>query len=177
MRRLWAAAALLLCLTAAGCRTGGESRTDSRPITSGFSCIASAEYAGMAVRGTLTRETGGALTLAVEEPPTLRGAALTLSGDTLTVAIGSLKTTVDPGKYPKLGALPVLLSALDTASALTDGGEKTAQGLRFAGETDAGRFTLLSDPKTGNLLSLTLPDVPLTVTFSDFRRISSAPTG
>lgn len=177
MRRWWAAAlALLLCLTAAGCQPKPDSRTDNRPITSGFSCTASAEYAGMTVRGRLTRETGGALTLNVTEPPTLRGALLTLTNDKLTVAIGSLKTSLDPGQYPQLGAMPVLLSALDAAAALTDGGERTAAGLQFSGETDAGRFSLLSDPATGNLLSLTLPDVPLTVTFSDFRRITPDPT-
>ena len=68
-------------------------------------------------------------------------------------------------------------SCRDAAAALTDGGERTAEGLQFSGETDAGRFSLLSDPVTGHLLSLTLPDVPLTVTFSDFQRITPDPTG
>ena len=177
MRRFFAAAAAALCLTAAGCRPGQSAPPASRPVTEGFTCEAAAVYAGMTVRGTLTRETGSALKLEVEEPETLRGAVLTLTGETLTVSVGDLQSTLDSGQYPKIGALPVLLSALDAAAALPDGGDRTAEGLRLTGETDTGRFTLLSDPDTGCLRSLTLPDVPLTVTFSRVRLLTPETSG
>ena len=37
------------------------------------------------------------------------------------------------------------------------------------GETENGDFTLILDEKSGNFLSLEIPDIPMSVTFHNFK--------
>ena len=171
MRRCILWICLLLCTGLwSGCQR--SSATTAPPVTTGFSCRVTADYNGMAVEGQMVRHLADDLTLTLTEPDTLNGLTLTLDGDTLTAVWHGVTATVDPAQLPQAGALPLLLRTLDAAATLTDGGEHTADGLKFTGETDLGSYTLLSDPETGNLLTLEIPAAELTVTFSDFQRIT-----
>ena len=171
MRRFIIGICLLLCTGL----WGGCQRTPTAitpPVTTGFSCRVTANYNGMAVEGQMVRHLADDLTLTLTKPDTLNGLTLTLDGNTLTAAWHGVTATVDPAQLPQAGALPLLLHTLDAAATLTDGGERTADGLKFTGETDLGSYTLLSDPETGNLLTLEIPAAELTVTFSDFQRLT-----
>lgn len=171
MRRFIIGICLLLCTGLwSGCQR--SSTTTAPPVTTGFSCRVAADYNGMAVEGQMVRHLADDLTLTLSEPATLNGLILTLDGETLTAEWHGVTATVDPAQLPQAGAIPLLLRTLDAAATLTDGGENTADGLKFTGETDLGSYTLLSDPNTGNLITLEIPAAELTVTFSDFQRIT-----
>ena len=171
MRRWLVLICVILCVgLLSGCK-GGRSKPTA-PVTTGFSCTATADYNGLALKGTLTRRIASTLTLTLDEPATLKGLTLRWEEDALTAELHGITATLDPSQLPQAGAIPLLLRTLDAAATLTDGGERTADGLTFRGETDFGSYTLVSDPETGNLLTLDIPSAPLTVTFSDFQRLT-----
>lgn len=171
MRRIFACLCVLVCVCVwGGCKKGDSS---AAPVTSGFSCVVTADYNGLALKGTLTRQIASTLTLELVEPATLKGLTLTWENEALTATLHGLTVTLDPSQLPHVGAVPLLLRTLDAAATLTKGGELTANGLTFQGEADFGRYTLVSDPATGNLITLTIPSSALTVHFSQFQRITS----
>lgn len=170
MKRWLICAFAAVFLLVGGCAATADA--PQPPTTDGFSCRVTADYDGLAFVGDLRRETGKSLTLTVTDPATLSGLTLAWDGKSLTAAMHGITATVDANSIPQAAVMPLLLNVLDTAAKLTDGGEKTADGLSFSGEWDGYQYTLVSDPETGNLISLAVPSAPLTLTFSDFHPLS-----
>jgi hypothetical protein len=156
---------LTVCVLLGGCATPA---TAQPPTTNGFTCRVTADYDGLVFAGSLQRKAGESLTLAVQEPTTLQGLTLSWDGQALTAAIHGISATVDAQKIPQAAVMPLLLNVLDAAAETATDGEKTADGWQLSGEWEGTAYTLVSDPQTGNLISVSVPSVPLTVRFSDF---------
>lgn len=176
MRRWIVCLYAVVCVGILGGCAGTRPTAPTEPVTEGFSCRIAADYDGLVFKGQMTRKLASTLTLELEEPPTLAGLTLTLKEDALTAQLHGIHATIDPAQLPQAGAIPLLLNALDAAATLTEGGESTAEGLTFRGEIDGVGYTLVSDADSGNLLTLELPDVPMTVLFSDFQRLTTDTT-
>ena len=130
------------------------------PAVEGFRCHAAVTCPDLAVEGTLTRQNAGLLTFEISAPPSLRDVTLVWDGETVSVRLHGLTFGIDPAQLPASGVGTALLAALDAAIG-SDGAE-----------TAEGRFTLLSDPETGHLLSLSLPELGITADFSNFERLA-----
>ena len=87
-------------------------------------------------------------------------------------AIHGISASVDAQKVPQAAVMPLLLRVLDATAELAGGGEKTADGWQISGEWDGTAYILVSDPQTGDLISVSVPSIPLTVRFSDFRPLT-----
>lgn len=160
------AVGLLFLLSACG-------KQESRPPTvSGFRCHTVITCDALTAEGELTRETAGMLTLELTQPETLRGMQLRWDGETATVKLHGLSFGVDPEALPASGFGKALLSSLDAATGSVPGTYDDEGRCRTAGHGASGDFTLTSDPETGYLLSLTIPSLHLTATFSSFELLT-----
>lgn len=154
---------LLVLLTACHRKSIAEPRGD------GFSCTFDAVYQEMRIRGTLTRKTAGTLTLSFKEPATLNGLTATWNGESITFSLHGLNFSVDPSTVPESALGQELLSALD-AVARGEGQRRAEDGTAvLTGNGMNGDFVLQYDAETGWPQSLSVPALPLEITFSDIQ--------
>ena len=170
-RRLFAlaCACLIGCFALSGC----SQKEPEPPVVTGFSCTMQVQYGDMAVEGRLTRQSAGLLTMELTSPETLKDLTLEWDGEEVSVKLYGLSFGVDPSTFPSTALGSSLLSALDTAMRLPAGGQLTAEGLQTVGGELGGEFTLLSDPDTGALLSLSIPSAGIQASFSDFQLLTA----
>ena len=149
------------------CRANEGKRAED-PVSTGFECDVSLTYRDMDVKGHLTRLTAGTLVMDITEPQTLEGMSMKWDGQTISVNMYGLSFGVDPEAIPETALGKSILDSLD---GVTADGERivTDEGVLTKGNAAGGEFTFVSDPETGNLLSLTIPSVNLTATFSNFQ--------
>lgn len=145
---------------------GGKNAED--PVSTGFECDVSLTYRDMDVKGHLTRLTAGTLVMDITEPKSLEGMSMKWDGQTISVSMYGISFGVDPDAIPETALGKSILDALDGVPA--DGDRTvTDEGVMTKGDAAGGEFTFISDPETGNLLSLTIPSVNLTAAFSNFQ--------
>ncbi len=156
---------VVLCLTA-GCRGSAPA---AEPVGEQFTCTIQALYRDLAVEGTLTRATAGTLTLEFDKPDTLKGLTVRWDGDTVKLSMLGLDFSIDPNTVPESALGKEIIAALDTALR-GEGERKLTDGkLVVAGNGANGAYELVCDGNSGVPLSLSVPSLPLTVTFSNFQ--------
>ncbi len=165
-RRLLAlvCACLLGCTALSGC----SQKEPEPPVVTGFTCNMQVQYGEMEVEGRLTRQSAGLLTMDITAPETLKDMTLEWDGEEVSVKMYGLSFGVDPATFPSTALGNSLLAAFDAATRLQNG-QLTGEGVKTVGEELGGEFTLLSDPDTGYLLSLSIPSAGVQATFSDFQ--------
>lgn len=170
MRRLaWAIGIVILAVLLVGC----SRKTAADPIGEGFSCSVKAVYRDMQVRGTLTREAVGTLTMSFTAPETLDGLTARWDGGDVTLTMHGMSFAMDPASVPESALGEEIIAAFDAA--LRGEGERTQKDgkltVRDSGAN--GEYTLVFDAETGRPLSLSVPSLPLTAEFSDFKSINN----
>ena len=136
------------------------------PLAIDFSCHFRAQYADMTAAGTLTRRTAGTLLLEFSEPETLNGLSADWDGETVTLRYKGLSFDVDPSKLPESALGEQLILAFD-AALRSEGTHQAENGtVTITGGDASSPYTLVYDAKTGMPVSLSAPNVPLTVTFT-----------
>lgn len=167
MRRLaWLLAAMVLL-------TGCSRRTAAEPIGEGFSCAVEAVYRELQVRGTLTREAAGTLTMQFTAPDTLNGMTARWDGSDVTLTMHGMSFAMDPASVPESALGEEIVAAFDAA--LRGEGERTQKDgkLTVRDQGANGEYTLVFDADTGHPLSLSVPSLPLTATFSQCENIKN----
>lgn len=167
------AAAMLAGIAAAcaGCKDSGSGSTE-QPVSTGFECDVDLTYGQLNVQGHLTRLSAGTLTLDLTAPQTLNGLSMQWDGETISLKMHGLSFGLDPAAIPETALGKSLLEALDAIQLPGSGNPDstlTDEGVLTRGNSTAGSFEFLSDPETGSLLSLKVPDANLTATFSNFQ--------
>ena len=97
---------------------------------------------------------------------------ITLDGDRVEVEMYGMSFNLNPDKLPVSGLAKGVLDVLDQVARSDEPPRLTENGAVLYGKSQNGEFTLISDPETGDLLSLSVPDLPLEVTFSSFEQQS-----
>ncbi len=168
MRQLSLTLSLLLLYGTIFLCGGCHKPTAIPPITEGFSCRVVADYNDLAMVGTLQRPTAGTLILTLEQPSTLSGLTAHWDGNTLTARWHGLSIELDEDTVPKAAFIRKMAEILDTAlGVIPDQIRKTNGGVQLTGKVGQDTFTLISDPATGHLLSLSIPTLPLMVRFEE----------
>ena len=124
----------------------------------------------MTLKGTLTRTTAGTLSMTFSEPDTLKGVTAEWNGETVRASLYGLSFDLSPSTLPAGALGKVLTDALDAALRSPKDGALTEEGWRWEGTGQNGTVTILSDPDDGSLLSMEVPSVPLTASFSSFKK-------
>lgn len=111
----------------------------------------------------------GTLKMEFTEPATLNGMSMEWDGETISVKYAGLSFGVDPAAVPESALGKGLLDALDAGFRSGGEGQMTDKGLSVTGQSVNGQFEMLSDPQTGQLLSLKIPELKVAATFSNFQ--------
>ena len=151
---------LLLCV---GCRR----QQAAEPIAVDFICSFRAQYNDLTAVGTLTRRTAGTLLLKFSEPETLNGLSAEWDGEKVTLRYLGLSYNVDPAKLPENALGEGLLSAFDATFRGEGERSETDGKITVNGLSGNAQYTYVYDAKSGAPLSLTIPNIPLTVTFTN----------
>lgn len=138
------------------------------PVTTQFECDVDVQYGDMNVKGHIKRSTAGTLYLEVNEPATLDGLTMEWNGENISIKLYGLSYNINPDVIPQSALCQGIVDALDAAVETGKSGEATEDGITTTGECSSGEFTILSDPSTGNLLSLTVPSLEMIANFSNF---------
>lgn len=156
---------LPLLILFAGCRPPKP----TEPIATDFVCEFRAEYNDLTATGTLTRRTAGTLLLEFSEPETLDGLSAEWDGEKVTLRYLGLSYNVDPAKLPENALGEGLLSAFDATFRGEGERSETDGKITVNGLSGSAQYAYVYDAKSGAPLSLTIPSIPLTVTFSDIQ--------
>lgn len=164
-RRLATVLCLLIPLVCTAC----HKPKPADPLTTDFVCEFRAQYNNMTAAGTLTRRTADTLRLDFSEPQTLSGLSAEWNGDAVTLQYLGLSYTVDSAKLPEQALGEQLLQAFNAA--LHGEGERTEKDGQITVTGLAGDlpYTYVYDSQSGAPLSLTVPALPLSVTFSNVK--------
>ncbi len=165
MRRGAALIVFALILLVTGCR---RSTQTADPVGNGFTCRIQADYKDMDVKGTLTRQTAGTLKLTFSAPESLAGMTALWDGESVELEMNGMSFSVDPQTIPESALGEEIVAVLDAA--IRGEGERHQESgkLFINGSGDNGAYELVCDAKTGVPLSLSVPSIPLAVTFSEF---------
>lgn len=167
-RRLSAVCAIFVrsVLLLTSCAPGAVGHT--APTFTGFSCSADIAYRDMAVKGRLSRVSAGTLILDIEEPATLSGMKLSWNGEQIRVNMLGLSVDLDPADIPASALGSALVDTLDAALRVQDQAVLSDGVMKLDGECATGSYTVTSDPATGALLTVAVPDLELSASFADF---------
>lgn len=166
-RRLSVVCTIFACFVLlTSCAPGSSGHT--APTFTGFSCSADIAYRDLTVKGRLSRVSAGTLTLDIEEPSTLSGMTLSWDGEQIQVKMLGLSVDLEPADIPASALGSALVDTLDAALRVQDQAVLSDGVMKLDGECAAGSYTVTSDPATGALLTLTVPDLELSASFADF---------
>ena len=167
MRRGAALIVCLLMLLATGCR---QTTPAAEPVGSGFTCRIYADYKDIDVEGTLVRQTAGTLKLTFSAPESLAGMTAVWDGEAVELQMSGMSFSVDAATVPEGALGEEIVAVLDAA--IRGDGERTQEDgkLIVRGSGHNGAYELVCDAKTGVPLSLSVPSIPLAVTFSNFKQ-------
>lgn len=159
----------MLGLSAAlgACSRTPTEKTARQPVVTGFSCDMAGTYRDTEVAGQITRTSAGTLTVTLSKPAGLDGMELTWDGQDVVMNMLGLSVTVDPATIPESALGRSVLEALDAG--MRGGGKLTERGMCVEGTTESGSFALYADPDTGALTALSVPSLPLELTFTNFQ--------
>ena len=93
-----------------------------------------------------------------------------MSGDTVRATLHGLSFDLSPDTLPAGALGSVLIDALDAAVRAPTAGTLCDEGLRWEGSGKNGAITMLCDSQDGSLLSLEMPAVPLSASFTGFEK-------
>lgn len=149
--------------------TGCAGKRAAPPQTADFSCNAHIVYKDLALEAELSRSDRGLLTVTFTAPATVKGLSMQWDGEKVNLSVGGIGYSLDPAALPESGLGNGLIDVLDTVASADLSPTLAGSDARLTGSGKNGSFTLLSDPITGALRSLSVPSLPLEATFTDFR--------
>lgn len=154
---------LTVCLTLfSGCKK--EESGAATPVVSGFTCGVNITYRALELQGEMTRNEDGKLLVTFSEPKSLSGIAISWDGEDMAMELGGLSVRVDESRIPQSALIKSMLRVL-TAPPVD--GSLTQEGYVMTGQVDGKAYTLVCEPDTGFLRSLSVPEDELSVTFVD----------
>ena len=154
-----------LCLAFTLVLVGCNPKKPVEPVAVDFVCDFKAQYNDLTATGTLTRRTAGTLVLEFSEPETLNGLLAEWNGEKVTLKYLGLSYDVDPATLPESALGEGLIKAFDAM--LRSEGERSENDgkITVSGLSGTAQYTYVYDAQSGAPLSLTIPSIPLTVTF------------
>ncbi len=161
---------LALCLTPLFLLlTGCRARQVAQPVAVDFTCTFQAQYKQLKAVGTLTRRTAGTLSLDFTAPETLNGISADWNGESVKLRYMGMTFDAAGNAIPESALGEQMIKAFD-AALREEGTREEADGrVTVTGTVDNAAYTYVYDAASGFPLSLSVPSLPLAVTFSDVK--------
>lgn len=164
MRRF---AALSLLFLGILCGTGCRKKQVAPPIATDFTCEFRAVYRELAVEGTLKRRSAGSISLGFTKPETLNGLTAAWDGEAVKLSLLGLEYTLNPESVPEAALGKELLAVLDAALRNEGNTAQDGKAVLLQGICNNHEYTYRYDAESGAPLSLSVPALPLSITFSN----------
>lgn len=111
----------------------------------------------------------GACTIKVKEPKTLKGMEFQYNGNDIVVSYRGLSVKLDENSKLVSSVAAAIVNSIDTAASPSGIHVEMEKGaLILTGDSDSGEFKIVLDKKTGNMLSLDIPQLDLECNFDNF---------
>lgn len=161
---------LIFVVILQGCAKKQEKLPDS--VTNGFEANISVNYQDNNYEAKITRTTPGQSKIEMTKPLLLKSMTFEWNGTEITMSYLGMKQSVSPSSLPNAAFGDAIVKVLDAVSRVNGlDVKKDANSLLIKGSTDAGPFVLSVNKDTGDIASLSLPSINLTVTFKDFKKL------
>ncbi|HJB26584.1 MAG TPA: hypothetical protein H9662_08250 [Firmicutes bacterium] len=168
---------MLLVLTGCNSTQGENTQTENLPSTAvqPFESSAQFTYGDFAFEAVVRRDAPGTCIITLTSPKAVEGMKFTYQSDKLTIEYLGMHVDVDPNAALSQAAVSAVVKALDAVTR-QNGIHVSFEDGKFlvSGETENGDFTLILDEKSGNFLSLEMPEIPMSVTFHNFKLLSAS---
>ncbi|HIZ54933.1 MAG TPA: hypothetical protein H9671_01840 [Firmicutes bacterium] len=185
MKKRWTLPVLvLLCggLLFTGCRTPeappATPESAAENLAKGIRLDADITFRDIQAEAQIVRDSSGLYQIELTSPSHLKGLSATFDGQTVQISYLGFQFDVDAADYPEVSLASSIAQVLDEAAAGTaESMTKTDLGYVLTGETDSGSYSLYLDLETLAPISLAVPDLELSCTFSPIPEssVSSAP--
>lgn len=111
----------------------------------------------------------GVATFKIKEPKSLKDMEFQYNGEDVTVSYRGLSVKLDENSKLASSLASIIVSSIDKAAS-PSGVDVDIKGKQLAinGKSDAGKFEILLDKKTGSMMSLALPELDFECNFDDF---------
>lgn len=163
-RRVMAVFLVPFCILLTGCN---RSKVTAQPLAVDFTCTFRAQYKELVAGGTLTRGTAGTLSLDFTQPQTLDGVGADWDGESVKLRYMGVTFKADESAIPESALGEQLVKTFDAALRQEGTREQENGKITVTGTANNAAYTYVYDAQTGHPLSLSVPSLPLTVTFSD----------
>lgn len=158
---------IALCFVFFTILTGCNQKKVIEPVSVDFVCEFRAQYNNLTTTGTLTRRTAGTLLLEFSTPENLADLSAEWDGEKVTLKYMGLSYDIDPKALPENALGEGLITAFD-AALRGEGKREEADGkVTVSGLSGNAEYTYVYDAKSGTPLSLSVPSLPLNVTFTN----------
>jgi len=160
---------IVICIIICAALPTGCSRGKTPPsaLAESFRCNISVKYKDMEIAAKLTKRAAGEYRFELESPAELRGLALTVDSNGVTLSRYGLAFELTSG-LPDTAFAAGIRSALEAASRPNNVKAVRKDNMDvYTGECGSGRFTLCLD-QNGAPVSLSLPAIRLDAGFSGF---------
>lgn len=160
--------ALLLC----GCSRGAQSNKNTEKLPQGFCATADITYGKLALTADISRISPADITLTVNSPEQLAGMQFTYDGSATKVSYYGITFEIPKNTAAAKALAGAVFSAINDAVGKNGSVSYKDGKMIIEGRVDEGRYTLTLDEKTGAVIALSLPDLKLSCTFSDFKPLN-----
>lgn len=169
---------LLLAGVLAGCGNKGKGGAEDPSTWLGdpFTCTANIQYGDIAAVAVIDKRSPISCDISFESPAALTGMKFCFEEDTVTANYKGMEVSFNPSSIPGSAITKAIVSAVN--SAVKGQGVKVEvvdKTLVVKGDNENGKFELVLDKKSGNLLKLDIPSLNLKADIQNFDFVDKDP--
>lgn len=161
---------IVLMLILQGCAKSQGKMPES--LTDGFEANISVNYQDNNYEAKITRTAPGQCKIEMTKPLLLKSMTFEWTGTEIIMSYLGLKQSISPQSLPNAAFGDAIVKVLDALTAVNGLDiKKDGDSLLISGSIDSGPFQLSVNNETGEIATLALPSIKLSVTFKDFKKI------
>lgn len=144
-------------------------KTDVPNISNPFDAKATIKMKDLVMEADINKTENGACTIKIKEPSKLKDMVFQYDGQDVKVSYKGMSVKLDDDSKLANSIASIIVKSIDKASS-PSGVNVDIDGKKLLvnGESDAGKFQIALDKKTGSMLSLKVPQVDFECNFDDF---------
>lgn len=159
----------LLC----GCVNNDKNGTGNVSVPLSFKTDLLININKSTVKANFDHKAPGVAQISVESPESLKGLVMNFEGSNCKISFNSIEWQTDMSNFPETSFGSAVISSLET---LIEGTSvesiKSGEKINHEGKGPLGNFTFVQNEETGFLESFNMPNLNLSIEFSNFTEYS-----
>ncbi len=139
-------------------------------VPQSFSATADITYGDLSVTAEIARSAADNITLTINSPEQLNGMQFSFDGTDTRVSYYGISFTIPKNTATAKALASAVFSAINSAAEQSGASVSQNDGqIVIEGKIDEGKYSVTLDSDTGAIVSLSMPDLNLECSFSDFK--------